>query len=68
MTDRITGIEKENSTSLDDAFKSIMRDSYILAQTLQPLFKEFEGKDKEYVRSCLPIREGNREIVGIGSE
>jgi len=68
MTNGISDMSTEKSTSLDDAFKSIMRDSYILAQTLQPLFKEFEGKDEEYVRSCLPIREGNREIVGIGSE
>ena len=60
--------DNNKDTRLDDAFKAIMSDSYILAQVLKPLFKEFKEKDTEFIRSCLPVREGNREIICINSE
>ena len=53
---------------MDSAFKEIMSDSSILSNMLEPLIDEFHGKDVEYIRSCLPIEEGNRKIVKLDTE
>ena len=53
---------------MDSAFKEIMSDSSILSNVLEPLIDEFNGKDVEYIKQCLPIEEGNRKIVKLDTE
>ena len=58
----------ETETRLDGAFKSLMSNSSILSNMLEPLIDDFRGKDVEYIRKCLPVVEGNRTIVKLDSE
>ena len=58
----------QNNMAMDSAFKEIMSDSSILSNVLEPLIDEFHGKDVEYIRSCLPVEEGNRKIVKLDTE
>jgi len=53
----------ENDNTLDDIFKSIMGDSYVLARMLSGIVDEVKGKDIEYIRSCLPIEDGGRAVI-----
>ena len=58
----------QKDTTMDSAFKEIMSDSSILSNVLEPLIDEFNGKDVEYIKQCLPIEEGNRKIVKLDTE
>ena len=58
----------QNNMTMDSAFKEIMSDSSILSNVLEPLIDEFHGKDVEYIRNCLPIKDGNRKIVKLDTE
>ncbi|WII06913.1 hypothetical protein PED39_04810 [Methanomassiliicoccales archaeon LGM-RCC1] len=55
------GVQKERT--LDEIFKEIMGDSYVLARVLSELVQEVRGKDLEYIRRCLPIEEGGRTVI-----
>jgi len=48
---------------LDEIFKEIMGDSYVLARILSELVQEVKGKDPEYIRRCLPVEEGGRSVI-----
>ena len=58
----------QKDMTMDSAFKEIMSDSSILSNVLEPLIDEFNGKDVEYIKQCLPIEEGNRKIVKLDTE
>lgn len=60
--------DNETELRLDGAFKSIMSNSSILSNMLEPLIDDFRGKDTEYIRKCLPVQEGNRTIIKLDSE
>ena len=68
MTSQEDSIPIQKDTTMDSAFKEIMSDSSILSNMLEPLIDEFNGKDVEYIRQCLPIEEGNRKIVKLDTE
>jgi len=42
--------KNRTETRLDGAFKSLMSNSSILSNMLEPLIDDFRGKDVEYIR------------------
>ena len=57
-----------NVNALDQGFKELMSDSYILSNLLVGWLDEFKGYTPEEVRRCLPTVDDNRRIVDLNSE
>ena len=60
--------EQKRRDELDQAFKIIMSDGYILAPVLEEVIDEFRGRGTEYIMSCLDLGADNRTVVMKGTE
>ena len=60
--------EQERRDEMDQAFKIVMSDGYILAPVLEEVIDELHGKDTEYILSCLDLGKDKRTVLTKGTE
>ncbi|MBE6528192.1 MAG: hypothetical protein E7Z64_03360 [Thermoplasmata archaeon] len=60
--------KKRNSSALDQGFKEIMKDAYILSNLLIGWVDEFQDCTVDDVRRCLPTGPNGRRIIDMNTE
>ena len=68
MVKQRTLTERERRDKLDQAFKIIMSDGYILAPVLREVIEELRGKDTAYILGCLDLGKDRRTVVMRNTE
>lgn len=60
--------EQQRRDEMDQAFKIIMSDGYILAPVLGEVIEELRGKDTADILKCLDLGEDHRTVIMKGTE
>ena len=67
VTTRILS-EKQRRDEIDQAFKIVMSDGYILAPVLGEVIDELRGKDTESIMRCLDLGKDKRTVIMKSAE